>query len=817
MPSVDGRVVSMEDGLDPEADDFNLGSFIDETMQRNLPEFCSNKCNEDALVNTYNESEMISNQICNRTKALACSETTGVAYISRSDMYSSVSRSTSLELKGGSRSRRTLSIERHNYAKALIHSDDELELLALKIRKEIRESEIIELAREAERAADAGQSKFFGRASTFGDNMDPSRSNQSSPLVLRHPQTFSEGNTSADFQSIEQKKIKVLALRNIGEVIPQWTTLHSHLRTHLFRKGVDEESLMYRELKCSSTMQPKEERKMERKHTSSNIAQKPFDFFENIAGVTMKRLATQGRAACKPTVCEESVDNQSETCRPSKPLRVESTPPAFLSLKSEVKTAPVFVPFGNLHSDENNTFSSPETLCRMGTSEEDHDNRESALNQPSPTSTGSLKVIKDKLDDKTDDTPSTMRVSMEEPIAPVPLFDTKDMPSYPVSSLRHLGSTATTQSPTNIDTDILTPRKNPSRKSNPQYVMPSGLRDMSGQNKGSAAEENLSTPEITKSTFEPSSIIEIGESAHDLDDKLSLTPLHEQSAKFLALPVIYDMPNGTPGDGCRQCTETDTKCKLTMPQRCPPPNTHNRVDGLYHSLQLEDQRYKGRMLPKVYGNISSVKRPEDVKQETEDLDKDSFWSLKGCPPSPKLVQNKGGESRIDEDRQDGISQSGQCLHAPAGFMIAGLSPRSKGLARKPYYAVSENIEYINNYFYCAKTNEVVASSGLQKGFKGGKSNEPCHTHDSFCHDIGVDAVFNSFKFIFSAKRTRQPKRFAQTTRERTVSLGRYCGNDAQSNIWLDPKNALSFRFSKAHGKVDEKSVHGFKPPNLNKP
>lgn len=58
-------------------------------------------------------------------------------------------------------------VERFNYAKALLRSDHELEKLSRKIRSEINESELFELAQAAEKAADLGVDNFTGRASTF--------------------------------------------------------------------------------------------------------------------------------------------------------------------------------------------------------------------------------------------------------------------------------------------------------------------------------------------------------------------------------------------------------------------------------------------------------------------------------------------------------------------------------------------------------------------------------------------------------------------------------------------------------------------------
>ncbi len=61
----------------------------------------------------------------------------------------------------------TPGVERFNYAKALLRSDHELEKLSRKIRSEINESELYELAQAAEKAAESGVDNFFGRASTF--------------------------------------------------------------------------------------------------------------------------------------------------------------------------------------------------------------------------------------------------------------------------------------------------------------------------------------------------------------------------------------------------------------------------------------------------------------------------------------------------------------------------------------------------------------------------------------------------------------------------------------------------------------------------
>lgn len=89
------------------------------------------------------------------------------------------------------RSNRAPKVERFNYAKALLRSDDELEKLAAKIRSEINESELFELALAAEKAAEAGEDRFTGRASTFG-----TKEQHSTPIVSTYPQAIPPNTNS---------------------------------------------------------------------------------------------------------------------------------------------------------------------------------------------------------------------------------------------------------------------------------------------------------------------------------------------------------------------------------------------------------------------------------------------------------------------------------------------------------------------------------------------------------------------------------------------------------------------------------------------
>ena len=125
-----------------------------------------------------------------------------------------------------------------------IDSDDELELWAQQIRGEIRDSEMVELALEAQRAADAGEDHFVGHPSTFGlypDTHSISSTKKLKPLERRRAYTVDTPTLmrmSPMRIRSERKKLRVLALRNITEVIPPINELHLHLRAHMLQYGV---------------------------------------------------------------------------------------------------------------------------------------------------------------------------------------------------------------------------------------------------------------------------------------------------------------------------------------------------------------------------------------------------------------------------------------------------------------------------------------------------------------------------------------------------------------------------------------------------
>ena len=123
-----------------------------------------------------------------------------------------------------------------------VNSDDELERWAQQIRGEIRDSEMVELALEAEKAADAGQEHFAGHPSTFGDDTDAESSSSRRVGPVQRNRSYTDGpmlrRSVVRMRSENKKKLRVLALRNVTEVIPQMEEIHSHLGFHMFQNGI---------------------------------------------------------------------------------------------------------------------------------------------------------------------------------------------------------------------------------------------------------------------------------------------------------------------------------------------------------------------------------------------------------------------------------------------------------------------------------------------------------------------------------------------------------------------------------------------------
>ena len=339
------RVVYLEDELSVDGDDdMDFGFLSDENFENlNLQGLCTNNCSEHALANTYTEAENLTRGVCAQAQQpVACAEDVAqVAWPPASTVPYQFARPRSESGASADSSVRAgynhnsygssdyrhgrASIERYNYAKALLESDEELGRLSLKIRSEILHSEMLELSFEAERAAESGQTRFSGRPSTYA-GLKPLRPRSSSRISLQQrTSSLADGIMSVE----NRRKIPVLAMRNVTDVIPKWNELHAHMRTHLARRNVDASTLFFGSKEPSkgnndrNTQQPEIPDSPTSKVNSAahDFAKKSMSFLENLRDLSVLQRAAKSMDPGSPVGSSASLvkihdddDNNNNDC-----------------------------------------------------------------------------------------------------------------------------------------------------------------------------------------------------------------------------------------------------------------------------------------------------------------------------------------------------------------------------------------------------------------------------------------------------------------------------------------------------------------------
>ena len=138
------------------------------------------------------------------------------------------------------------------------NSEAALESASLQLRSELLTTEMLELAAEAERAAEAGQDHFAAQPCVFQDDgmaqpkMRRSYSEGTATRTASPPnrRRFLRRSTSTSQTKTKRKsrnKLSVVDLRDVHEVFPPFRQFHTHLRTHFFRGEVSQEQLYFDE------------------------------------------------------------------------------------------------------------------------------------------------------------------------------------------------------------------------------------------------------------------------------------------------------------------------------------------------------------------------------------------------------------------------------------------------------------------------------------------------------------------------------------------------------------------------------------------
>lgn len=599
--------VDLDDEIDGTEDEFEFGAWL--PKDSTLPALCSSNCHAVSDT-TFDQSEKITNALCTQGGADLVTQTPicnadAVDEITRKwpriEPYALARPSESGEFDKG-RFRRYK--ERSNYAKALLRSDKELEKLSRKIRLEIQQCEMLELAIEAERAANAGFSTFSARPSTFGlDALQGECYN----LNLRRTVTFTGNQSKKNLRLPSDKMLKLVELRSVTEVIPLWKDLHSHMRTHLFRRRVHEQALIFRE---ETTQSSSKHWNARFEHSASNIARQSLKFFGDFADMTVTTLKAHrmihSRALCETTHLENCADNDSQASFTSTNSRFGPTLSSHLSPAScgkDVRRPHLRVLPGLVHPDEthrlvlsdqpatiNKTLDMPflpEVMCGGILQENaatmyhkvncmNHEGfPRNAVGLSSPDDTTSKgKGYVESLE-KCD--AASCRRARQKTVA-----DSNEENSNTLQTC-HISDTRTFD-----DRVIQTPKRTGAQQKEAiGFKTPVRLRDIR-EHKERNGLQTVVTPSDSKiACFEPSSIIEHHESDNFVGLPSLNSPCHDDP--FLALPSIsssrYDQNCGRPATRSRNAELFTRPDNYIM---AAPLSEENHVSGAFCLTQPND-------------------------------------------------------------------------------------------------------------------------------------------------------------------------------------------------------------------------------------
>jgi hypothetical protein len=757
--------------------------------------------------------------------------------------------------------------EPHNYAKLLLQSEKALENLSRKIRTEIQHSEMLELALEAERAANAGVLSFSAKPSTFGLDSLPSRDSQNHPVP--RPRTYSEGNKPFITPHIPAyKELKRFELRNVSEVFPPWKALHSHMRTHLFRRRVPVDYLTFCEGEFkkapTSSVNPLD-------LSARDLAQNSLQFLENLADTTMSRIKKYPiiaqRASCQASCSDEPSeekfhDSQSST---SKSTAFGPELSSRLPQKSTIRGHPLDVVPGVFRPDS--IESEPPTI-------------DGEPPKHAPTMLGGNKQYRyhrENVQDPGVDAVVLPTKNLKENSIHDRVSDEKtrlltDSASGPFSE--KVGSLKSTETITR------TPRRDhASSNRNSGFETPSGLRDIRERRDLRSSRRDVLTPVLSSAHYEPSSIVEScsvdGEEANDGKPTMATRTLEMDHTLFLALPTISGRPKES-ADG-RELDYDDLARRKLLQTRLEvfpvvKTNAGDKQSVFLGNFQSRESRlgeekketdvlcssderlYEGSgnystaesVVEKSIGNEVEGIRVEMPRNNMRDpiscdlecCDEESSesttlrnihnevsslvstTSVGGVAPQEKSLtrrrrlgceasqQTHRGTPKLFQNHAicHSFTSPDENFQVAVEAMMAGFSPTSPSWRRTPYFGEQENDEFLTNFFYCTRHGGDVQMKA--RNIRGRMCIDD---------DIGVDAVCSDLYQIFSSRPGGSASGKSQP-RIRAVSLDARVPSESFKS-WLGAVENLFSRCGSSSETVVGKSTPDqaqFEPPHLKK-
>ena len=775
-------------------EDTGIASPLGEDHEHPIDIKIASLCNSDAA-HDNNQKGLLSKVRCD---ANTINEAKDIAWIPHEPYSSSRPLSSpekqSLHLRAG----RPINQESFNYAKALLESDKELERLAEKICSDISDSEMLEVALLAEKAAAEGMETFSSQPYTFGGG---------DPIPLKRHASYSEGLSVFPTLSSSSNNVKIKArdLRHVSEVIPDFGELHSHMRTHLFRQNVEEKTLLYKAVELDNDGKEDESEN----NIEPAVSKRPFNLFQRIS--------------------LRALQQKSDT--PLEEEKIATLPEGGSSSSSASEAFGGRILSSNLYQDSSNRkFKTQKTQSLdvpHGLSYPDH-TQQSFPTSDKTDSYEPLSPVTDAWNGQKRSLgfqqPSNSDTEFETPRETISLFDEDNDDGSRPSSPQDFTTDADHPPPLYPETAMTPKVKDYYQNQGPEFFTPERLRDIRDN-----------------TTFSPSSIVE---SSNGLDQDMSpphnQRRLHEDETTFLQLPKIKDKPKEK--QDFSSSKERAKNHNICLPQR--------RID-----LDIKEESTcvepEVPLLPKLSEKPPNHKfvehRQDDLPAFPESMSKDvqdppssplashrrsgTYWTAGRFPKriGLKRVSSWPGKNQswisrtasvdtemTSKERLMSLKSNGDEESSSGNFpvgeegaksalrkMLSHLSPTFVGEGTSGSFKESENNEFLSNYFYVPKPK------GRGKAFarQSHINSLNCARHGMLCS--GVESVCAGLDFLFIEKTEAGKKTGDIRGKERSMSMN---GGDKPSKGWLNllARNKFGFEFNNPPESSDGKEV--FQPP-----
>jgi hypothetical protein len=743
--------------------------------------------------------------------------------------YSMARPHSDIEKKTRRLSNRIGKKEKFNYAKALLESDIELERLAQKICSQIRESEMLEVAFLAQEAADAGVETFSGKPSTF----------EADPIPVTRPPSYT-GSAISDASDVDNGKINARDLRRVSEVIPEFNSIHAHMRTHLFRRKVDEKTLVFEEIESSSAEDNKQEMTKEKSGSDSvrsDIARHSINLLQamriRISKTGTRDFVEENKSGSR-SIYSEDATSQSLVSEESDQYGAVLSPPRSYvesgkNSKSESLDTPPGLDQPGKMTESMDSMNHPDKLAESSNSISTE--RISSIKIPSVVQPGEDNNGDMYISDFAVPAPHMDEKEVEVLKETVSLFDKEE------DNDDHLYSSPQRNSQTMImhPPYMMTPRIDDYFNHGSDFMTPERLRDIKGERKD-VSEQKVTTPEVMKYRFSPGSIIESSNGVdQDSPRERRKNVLRDEDTKYLELPTIKDGESSflPPNASSRASVLSRTRTRsIRIPNRSLGGND---VDSKEENESYPQISNESAMTGVPSGNSANIdSSPQNLCERQPDEKEDSYVDDReqGKELEVTKTEGKGPVEKVESTRsidEIGFREANSMgMISPSWStrasdkksekfrkrakrntlekLIAKLSPRSRREA-KNCFKDTENNEFLDNYLYCARPKE------RSNMFVREKYSGRLYCADTFvgqnalCH--GVDTVCNGLDYLFP--KSRQAGNNSRA-RARTLSIDR---SNGENQGWLDTITKRRFGIGKKSipGADDKTSAH-FSPPDL---